>query len=360
MPATTMSLDLPAEASPPPIPPAASRRRRHATLAPGMRIGVWRIERELGRGGMATVYAVVHTRFGKRAALKLAHGAILGPRFTPQTFLREARIANLVDHAGVPDVFATGSFGGRPYLVMERLRGRALGACLENDALSRDAALEILLELCEVLEAAHAAGVTHGDLKVENVLLLDQPGAGGRRVKLVDWGIARIAGEQDPLHGMIAGTLTYLAPEQIRGDDLTPASDVYSLGVLGYRLLLGEPPFAANGDLELLHKHLCAEPPRPRTRWAKIPGELETTLVAMLAKRPQDRPSPRDVARVLCAALQRLRSPRRGWRAPASELPGDVIGRPILARLPGPTQRAAGAALGIALVIASLLRLFSA
>jgi serine/threonine protein kinase len=360
----TMTLDIPlaelAQLAPPPVPAAATARRRPTTLAPGNRIGVWRIERELGRGGMATVYAVVHTRFGKRAALKLAHSAILGPQFTPQTFLREARIANRVDHAGVPDVFATGSYAGRPYLVMERLHGCALGTRLQDGPLPREAAFDILIELCDVLEAAHAAGVIHGDLKVDNVFLLDEPGAAGRRVKLLDWGIARIAGEDDPLRGMIAGTLTYVPPEQIRGDDTTPAADVYSLGVLAYRLLLGEPPFTAADDLGLLHKHLREQPPRPRTRWPTIPAELEATLVAMLAKQPAARPALADIARALAAARRQLRSSVLGWLAPRSELPGDVIGRPVLAPLPTRVQRAAGAALGAALVVASLLQLLSA
>jgi serine/threonine-protein kinase len=359
-------MDLPiSDALPPPVPVAAlpARRRRTQTLVAGARIGVWRIERELGRGGMATVYAVVHTRFGKRAALKLAHSGVLGPQFTPATFLREARIANLVDHAGVIDVFATGSYAGRPYLAMERLHGRSLGAMLDDGPLPRDTALDVLLELCDVLAVAHAAGVTHGDLKVDNVFMLDQPGPGGRRVKLLDWGIARIAGEEDPLRGMIAGTLTYVAPEQIRCDTITPAADVYALGVLAYRLLLGEPPFAATNDLDLLRKHLCAVPPAPRARWAAIPAELESTLLAMLAKQPEARPALGDVAQVLRAARRRIRpakSARPAWQPGIAALPPDVIGRPVLARLPGRAQRVAGAALGVALVIASVLQLFSA
>src|SRR5262245_8974284 len=147
------TLDTKMATVPPPIPTTASRRRRRTALTPGARIGAWRIERELGRGGMATVYSVVHTRFGKRAALKLAHDGILGPQFTRETFLREARIANLVDHPGVTEVFATGSFAGRPYLAMERLRGRSLGALLEDGPLPHDSALDILLELCDVLAA---------------------------------------------------------------------------------------------------------------------------------------------------------------------------------------------------------------
>jgi serine/threonine-protein kinase len=308
---------------------------------------------------MATVYAVVHTRFGKRAALKLVHDGILGPQFTRETFLREARIANLVDHPGVTEVFATGSFAGRPYLAMERLRGRSLGAALDEGPLPRDTAIDILLELCDVLAAAHAAGVVHGDLKVENVFLLDQPGAGGRRTKLLDWGIARIAGEDDPLRGIIAGTLTYVSPEQIRCDEITPAADVYALGVLAYRLLLGEPPFRADNDLDLIRKHLCGVPPTPRLQWPAIPARLEAILLAMLAKQPEMRPSLAEVADVLHAARRRIRPPRR-WLAPPARPAADVIGRPILAALPGRSQRLAGAALGVALVIASLLQLLSA
>src|SRR5215468_6724010 len=113
---------------------------------------------------------------------------------------------------------------------MERLRGHSLGMLLRNGALPRELALDILIELCDVLEAAHAAGAVHGDLKVDNVFVLDEPGAGGRRTKLLDWGIARIAGEADPLRGLIAGTLAYVAPEHIRGEDVGPPSDVYALG----------------------------------------------------------------------------------------------------------------------------------
>ena len=162
---------------------------------------------------------------------------------------------------------------------------------------------------------------------------------------------------------MIAGTLTYVAPEQIRCDGITPAADIYALGVLAYRLLLGEPPFTAPTDLDLLRKHLCGVPPSPRTRWPRIPDELDQLLVAMLAKQPAARPTLSAVTDALRAARRRIRPPRPArtkWTPATSALPRDVIGRPVLAGLPGRTQRAAGAALGIALVVASLLQYFSA
>jgi serine/threonine-protein kinase len=361
--ATTLILPPHSDDESTPFPSAATRRkRRHrrTTLAPDMRINLWRIERELGRGGMATVYAVVHTRFGKRAALKLAHRAILGPRFTPETFLREARTANLIDHPGVAHSFATGTYDGRPYLAMERLSGQSLGARLARP-MSRDEALEILIELCDVLAAAHASGVTHRDLKLDNVFLLDAPGCDGRRTKLLDWGMARIANEDDPLRGLIAGTLTYVAPEQARGDDITPAADVYALAVLTYQMLFGEPPFTSPDDLELIQQHLRDEPPRPRTLWSAIPRELEAMLIAMLAKQPEDRPALADIVRVLGTVRARLRRSKLRWLEPPTAPPNDVIGRPVFPPLLATRQqRAAGAALGLALTAASLLQLLSA
>ena len=334
-----------------------------------MRIGPWRIERELGIGGMATVYAVVHTRFGKRAALKLAHRGV-GDTLPPDAFLREARIANLIDHPSVTEVFATGTYDGRPYLVMERLAGRTLGAQVADGPLARDEAIALLLELVDVLEHAHAAGVTHRDLKLDNVFVLHEPAAGGRRIKLLDWGMARHAGEDDPLRGMIAGTLTYVAPEQVRGDDITPAADVYALSVMAYQLLLGQPPFASPSDLELLDKHLHNEPPSPHGLWATIPAELDAVLVAMLAKQPEDRPS-------LAAVAHALRSAKAVEAAPAGLPPvgrrtsklraavdalsltpppiSDVLDRPALPWIARPQPRLWSATLGLALTVAGVL-----
>ncbi|MBA3539652.1 MAG: serine/threonine protein kinase, partial [Deltaproteobacteria bacterium] len=241
--ATALTLDaLPHQKS----EPRRRRRERPATLTPGQSVGAWRVERELGHGGMGSVYAITHKTFGKRAALKLCHRGVLGPDFTAATFLREARVVNLIDHPGVPDVFATGSYDGRPYLAMERLRGQTLGDHVRASTFSTLESIALILELCDILSAAHASNVVHRDLKLDNVFVVDAcPALGlGRRVKLLDWGVAHVVGEPDPLCGVLAGTLTYIAPEQVRGDALTPAADVYSLAVLIYQCLLRRPPFA--------------------------------------------------------------------------------------------------------------------
>ena len=314
--------------------PRARASARRPELEAGDRAGAWLVERELGKGGMASVYAVVHTRFGKRAALKLAHRAILGERFTAATFLREARIANLIDHPSVPDVFATGAYDTRPYLVMERLAGQTLGERLAAGPLDRLTATEVLLELCDVLGAAHAAGIVHRDLKLDNVFLVEAP-AGARRVKLLDWGLATILAEADPLRGMIAGTLIYVAPEQISGAGVSPASDLYALAVLAYQLLLGRPPFVSTSDLDLIRMHVHDPPPAPEELWPEVPPDLASLLVWMLAKNPLDRPALAEIAGVLERSRARLVRPARSRRASVA-----------LARL--------GATLVIVLALASL------
>jgi serine/threonine protein kinase len=322
------------------MPPIARRRRaKPATLAPGDRIGVWRVEGELGRGGMGTVYSVTHNGFGKRAALKLCHKNVLGPQYTMETFLREARIVHLVNHPGVPDVFATGTYDGRPYLAMERLHGQTLGDYLDSREVTKRQALDLLLEISRVLAAAHAAGVVHRDLKLDNVFVLDGSAAGHGgsaagdllRLKLLDWGVARIIGEPDPMAEMIAGTLTYVAPEQIRADAITPAGDVYSLGVLAYQLLGGEPPFKHVDDIELIRMHLQAPPPMPSTLWPDVPAALERLMLSMLEKDPAKRPSIDEVIRVVADARTQLRPRKKsllsGMRALPKTPPIDALGR---------------------------------
>ena len=351
-------------------------------LAIGSRVSAWRVDEELGRGGMSSVYAVTHTKFGKRSAIKIAHRAVIGPGMTPETFLREARVVHMIDHPAVIDVFATGTHDCRPYLVLEKLVGTPLGQRIDKGPpLRRSFAVQILLELCDVLRAAHAAGVVHRDLKLDNVFLCDKQFAENKRVKLLDWGVAYVDGEPDPFRGLIAGTLTYVAPEQIRGDALTGAADVYSLAVLAYHLLCRRPPFAG-ADLALLNMHLRAEPPPPSFAWPEIPHALENLLIRMLAKLPHERPDLDEVERVLraslpevepevrfadgsgvnfpCIPLEEAETAANPWylrwllaKRIAPPVSGDVLGRPMLP-VPqfGPTWVCVG--LGIA-AIAGLL-----
>jgi serine/threonine-protein kinase len=339
--------------------PSVIERRRCArlddTLAPDSRVGSWIVTGELGRGGMASVHGVVHAKLGQRAAIKIAHRSVLGDAYTAHTFLREARVVHAIAHPGVIDVFGEGSTAGRPYLVMERLAGTPLGPRIERAPIERVEALEILIELCDILRAAHAAGIVHRDLKLDNVFVLDAPYAGGRRVKLIDWGVAHVDGEDDPFHGLIAGTLSYVAPEQIRGGALTPATDIYSLAVLAYQLLCHRPPFAAQSDLALIQMHLRTDPPRASHGWLGIPSALDTLLYDMMAKSPYDRPSLDEVEHVLRAAHDQLTETDMILFGVPGRPPIDVFGRPAL---PCPPFQPVW--IGVALALAGVAGVISA
>ncbi|MDB4952813.1 MAG: hypothetical protein JWO36_382 [Myxococcales bacterium] len=342
---------------PPPIP----RPRRAATagdlLEVGTRLGPWRIGEALGRGGMAAVYAAVHASFGEQLAIKVAHRSLLGQQYTPEMFLREARVASMVPHPGVVQMLSSGTQGDRPYILMEKLSGATVGKKLAKHALPRAEAIDILLELCDILRATHKAGVVHRDLKLDNVFVVDAPYDGDRRVKLLDWGVAYVEHEPDPFRGLIAGTLTYVAPEQIRGEVLTGACDVYSLAVIAFQLLCGRPPFAASSDLKLVHMHLRTPPPRPRTAWPQAPEALDELLYAMLAKHPKQRPSLDEVIRVLEEARDEIAPVRRRAVTAVPVFPPvDVLGR---AALPLPVPFGA-AWIGLAITVAAFASLLSA
>jgi eukaryotic-like serine/threonine-protein kinase len=309
---------------PPPIPRGTPAKPvQTISEAANQSIGDWQIESVLGRGATGTVYAVTHCEFGKRAALKISHAPLDSGELSVKIFAREARIVQLVEHPAMPDVFATGSHDLRPFLVMERLSGETLSQRLERGAIDRTQAFDLLIDICDVLAVAHNANVVHRDLKLDNVLVLDRPAAAGYRVKLLDWGFARVLGEEDPLRGMIAGALNYVAPEQMRGEPATPATDVYSLGVLAYRLVLGGKPFSGCDADELMQRHIFAAPAAPTTFWPEIPKSLAQLMLQMLAKQPSARPTLHEVRAELASA----RAARR-WRISLANVK-DLVALPM-------------------------------
>nr|HEX4318068.1 protein kinase [Kofleriaceae bacterium] len=264
-------------------------------LPPGAMAGPWRVERELGRGGMGVVYAVVHEEIGKRAALKVIHDR-LGPSHAERALL-EARVVNRVGHPNIVDIFETGTLlDGRPYIVMERLAGSSLAQRAHVDKIMPLEVIAILRQVCDALIAAHDAGVIHRDLKTDNVFLTT--GAdGGTHVKLLDWGIAKeISNDaRRTIEGIVVGTPHYISPEQASGAAASDRSDVYALGVVAFELFLEQLPFEAETVAEIMTMHLRNAPPLPRELWPDIPRALEDLLLAMLAKEPAQRPCVRDV-----------------------------------------------------------------
>jgi len=310
-------------------------------LLPGAMAGPWRVERELGRGGMGAVYAVVHDEIGKRAALKVVHRKLM-PGFNSDRMLLEARVVNQVGHPNIVDIFETGHLAdGRPYIVMERLSGQPLSVRADEGKLLPDQVIAILLQICDALIAAHAAGIVHRDLKLDNVFLSDNPDDPSTpRVKLLDWGIAKVIHHEvkHTIEGQLMGTPQYLSPEQARGQAVSPETDVYSLGVMAYELFLEQLPFEAETAAEVMAMHLRATPPPPSDLWPDVPPELEQLLLAMLAKSPERRPSMAEVAQRLEAVrgeLQRRCRIRSGPRLP--------MPTPGIRRTPSGPDRAAPA-----------------
>jgi serine/threonine-protein kinase len=297
-------------------------------MLPGAKAGPWVVERELGRGGMGSVYAVTHEGIGKRAALKVMHRR-LTTGSSAERILQEARVVNQVGHPNIVDIFETGTLpDGRPYIVMERLEGMPLSYRADEGKILPDQAINILLQVCDALIAAHAANIVHRDLKLDNIFLIDNPDdPSNPKVKLLDWGIAKIISTdiRHTIEGQLVGTPQYLSPEQARGAAVSPQTDVYSLGVMAFELFLEQLPFEAETAAEIMAMHLRSVPPMPSEIWPEIPPGLENLLLAMLAKDPDSRPTMLTVAHTLELIRSELQSRR--------QTPPPVL-RPATAALP--------------------------
>ncbi len=267
----------------------------------GQRIGTYRIVRELGSGGMGSVYEAVREDIGRRVAIKVLlpkHSA--DPQVAARFFL-EARAVSIINHPGLVAIHEHGMTpDGQAYLVMEFLAGQTLRQRISEPPPLLSASVPLILQAAQALAATHDKQIVHRDLKPDNMMLVPDPVAiGGIRVKLLDFGIAKIkdSNETDGMSlktrtGTLVGTPTYMSPEQCRSQpQIDGQSDVYALGVIFYELLAGSPPFRSAALGEMMALHLFA-PPRPlRDSLPQIPPELESLVLRMLAKKPEERPT---------------------------------------------------------------------
>ena len=282
-----------------PTPPSPTmERREHDRVRPGaILLGRYRIERELGRGGMAVVLAASHITIGAPVAIKVLHASLSARRAAADRFLTEARAIAAVQHPNVVRVSDYGELSdGRPFMVMEYLRGRDLARELEGTAgLPWSTVRPILLQVCAALQAAHDVGIVHRDVKPQNIFLLDE-GSHHARVKVLDFGIAKVTdtlrcdldddGEGD---GAFVGTPDYMAPEQSSGVEVDARADIYALGVTLYRALTGKLPFVSEHWFHTVTQHMYRTPPRPRSINPSIPKEVEAIILRAMAKQPDDR-----------------------------------------------------------------------
>ncbi len=284
----------------------------------GARIGKFEITGSLGRGGMGTVYAARDTELGRRVALKFLTPDSTVHREAPRKFLREAQTASALNHPNIVTIHEVVRSGSSIAIVMELVEGLSLRQiCRERVPVEK--AIDMGRQIARALAAAHSIGITHRDVKPENIILRDDG-----CIKVLDFGLARQPGSlHHSTESVQAGTLRYMSPEQARNETLTSATDVFSFGLVLHELLTGQHAFPANTPLETAHAILVKEPSGDLPR--EIPAELNRLVHAMLSKAPADRPSAEAVASQLDKLLALLREPREEARRTRSFGPGSWI-----------------------------------
>ena len=288
------------------------------------------VERELGKGGMATVYLAKDVRHDREVAIKVLHPE-LSASIGAERFEREIKLSAKLQHPHILGMFDSGEADGLLYYGMPFVKGESLRDRLDREGqLTIEDSIQITLEVADALGYAHAQGVIHRDIKPENILL-----SGGHAL-VADFGIARAATEGGAQKltstGMAVGTPVYMAPEQSVGDAVGPTSDLYSLGCVLYEMLAGEPPFTAKNPQALMARHAMEAVPSIRIIRQTVPEEVEDAIFAAMAKVPADRPqNAAQFSEILGAQLGQTASMRATLRHTAAR------------RMPTGTYRTGGA-----------------
>jgi serine/threonine-protein kinase len=274
--------------------------------------GRYRLEAKLGSGGMGVVYRATDLTMKRAVAVKLIRGVdgVALDEEVAGRFLREAKNTARIQHENIIEVYDLGrSDQGDMFFVMELLEGESLSAKLRREGKLKPAiGVNIARQMCAALHVAHSAGIIHRDLKPANVMLIDR-GGHTDYVKVLDFGVAKsyTPDQQTQLThtGMLVGTVEYMAPEQIMGRVVDGRTDIYSLGIVMYRMFAGKAPFRDGGVPALIHAHLNVFP-KPMTDTApEIPGALDRVILRCLAKAPEQRyESMEELGRALVSALE--------------------------------------------------------
>ena len=262
------------------------------------------ITRHVGSGGSSQVFEAVHVRLGKPFAIKLLRAELDTGRQTAQRLRREATAIARLSSEHVVSVVDCGELEDRtPYLVMELLQGEDLRALLNREVqLAQRRAVPLLIQACLGTSAVHAAGLIHRDLKPEN-LFISRRATGQDWCKVLDFGVAKMDDSASTTPGTIVGTVRYMAPEQLSGDQLLPSTDVYALGTILYECLAGKPLHQGETVQQIMYSVMNCEPEQLIARCSRISPAIADALKRALSKNPADRPAtPLELAQLLDAA----------------------------------------------------------
>ncbi len=253
----------------------------------GDTVGPYRIMDQIGQGGMATVYQAYHANLDRYVAFKVLHSAFKeDPNFL-ERFRREAQIVAKLEHPHIVPIYDYAAHEGQPYLVMKYIEGETLKARLKRQPLTLVETISMLEAVADALTFAHEQGILHRDIKPSNIML-DRHGT----PYIADFGLARIAqaGESTMSQDMMLGTPQYISPEQAKGmHNLGPGTDIYSLGVVIYEIVVGRVPFSADTPYAIVHDHIYKALPLPSKVNPDVPQQVERVLLRALAKEPEAR-----------------------------------------------------------------------
>ena len=310
------------------------------TLDAGTVVGSYRIEGVLGRGGMATVYAARHIEHGRRVALKLlAEELSADPEFVAR-FRSEGRLQASLEHPHVVTVYEAGESEHGLYLALRLVAGPTLATLMQERALDAAHSLALLREVADALDAAHAAGLVHRDVKPQNVLVGDFDDA-----YLGDFGLTRLGGASGvTATGKLVGTIAYLAPEVIRGGEARPAADRYALAAVAFECLTGTVVYPRRTEAAILFAHTSEPPPRASARRPELPESLDEVFERALSKEPADRPE--SAAALLTETAVALEQAGDGPRGPPPPPGATALEDKTVEPLPLRAQPATGRPLG--------------
>ena len=266
--------------------------------------GHYEILEVIGEGGMSVVYRARHQHLNRQVAIKFLHAHLVSSRNNLERFKQEARSVSQLEHRGVVRVYDFGlSKSGRPYIVMDLLKGRSLSQLIKDTiaetgaALAPSRALPIFIQIAEALAYTHNKGIVHRDLKPSNIIILDKAPGDTKEdeIRILDFGIAKLLphagtdGAALTQTGEVFGSPLYMSPEQCKGEKLDSRSDIYSMGCLMYETLTGKTPISGANMLEILYRHMNEMPKPMKGQVANLSGQLESLVFKTLAKDPRDR-----------------------------------------------------------------------